>query len=79
MTKAAPPQNGRVTHHHDQSIRLQSFRTTNTIPNTLSTPIPPLDEDEFDILIYFKLKNKCIKVLLNCKEIYSIFKKIKLK
>lgn len=43
MPMTNPPQNGAVTHHHDQSITLHSFNTMNATPNNPRTPIP-LDE-----------------------------------
>ena len=42
---------GESTHHHDQSILSNSFKTINTIVSNPQKPIPPLDElDVVDIL-----------------------------
>ena len=41
-TKAKPPHNGAVTHHHDQVITLQSFNTRKTIKSKPKPQIPEL-------------------------------------
>ena len=53
ISNANPPQNGAVTHHHDQLINPVSFSTTNTTPNKPNIPIPLLELDES--LIVFSL------------------------
>lgn len=55
MINAAPPHKGRVTYHHDQSITLHSFKIMKARPSNPQNPMPPLDEDFFDILLSFKL------------------------
>ena len=50
IASANPPQNGSVTHHHDQSITPVSLSTTNATPNSPTTPIPLL-LDELPLLI----------------------------
>ena len=50
IARTKPPQNGRVTNHHDQSMWLVSFRVIKTIVNRPKNPIPPeFGEEELDI------------------------------
>lgn len=50
---ANPPQNGNVTHHHDQSMTLHNFNTTSTKPS-MPNGIP-IDAvfDSVDICLFF--------------------------
>lgn len=48
-TNAIPPQNGTVTHHHDQSITWHNLRTIKAVPNKPKKPTPLLEDEEFDI------------------------------
>lgn len=52
---------GDMTNHHDQSITLQSFNTTNTIVSKSVNPILDLDE-ELLILFVFLL---CIVLIVS--------------
>jgi hypothetical protein len=81
--RANPPHKGIVTHHHDQSMTWQSFRTINAIPNKVK-PLNPLDvDDSFDILLilnlfYFKLRlinsvNKSFSALISSSRVGSFF------
>jgi hypothetical protein len=47
-TNPNPPQNGAVTHHHDQSITPHNFSVTKTTPSKPSTPIPPDEPDDLE-------------------------------
>ena len=46
-TKANPPQNGNVPHHHDHEITFVSLSVTNTTPSKPKIPIP---DDELELL-----------------------------
>lgn len=59
ITSANPPQNGIVTHHHDQFMYPVNFNTTNATPRSPKAPIPEL-LDEFDSLIVYNLLNMLI-------------------
>ena len=59
-TKASPPQNGKVTHHHDQEITSVSFKTTNATPNKPNIPIPDDELEVLDILKSSSLFSKSI-------------------
>lgn len=52
--KAAPPQRGKVTHHHDQSITLASFSPRNKRNIPLIRLIPP--DLELSLMLIFFLK-----------------------
>jgi hypothetical protein len=45
---ANPPQNGAVTHHHDQSITPHNFSVTKTTPSKSRIPIPPDEPDDLE-------------------------------
>jgi len=40
------PQNGAVTHHHDQSITPVSFKPIKRTPSKLINPVPPEDDED---------------------------------
>lgn len=47
-----PPQNGNVTHHHDQLMTLHNFSTTKATPSNPTTPTD-VDFDSVDICLFF--------------------------
>lgn len=61
MSSAIPPQNGSVTHHHDQLIIFNNLRTTKTTPNKPTVEIPLLDELS-DMICLFLFE--CIRIVI---------------
>lgn len=61
-TKTTPPQNGKVTHHHDHvatSVIPSNFNATNKTPISPITTLPP-DDPELSLILssYVKLLTK---------------------